>query len=165
MKRVILISCWVILFAAMLFSSVAAESEATLKLHAVVHKDVEVINEQGEKTSKQVEALNVIPGDEVIYTIYYSHIGNEPAENVFITNPIPEQLVYQDGTALGGNTVITFSVDGGQTFNTPENLKVKNTEGKMIQAKPTDYTHIRWTMAKSVLPKDEGFVSFRALLE
>ena len=113
---------------------------------------MEVTNEKGEKELKRVQAAKVVPGEEVIFTVYYSNAGQETAENVFITNPIPKHMLYRAGTASGVGSVITFSVDGGKNYNVPDKLKILDNQGKERPAKPTEYTHIRWTFQKELPP-------------
>jgi hypothetical protein len=74
-------------------------------------------------------------------------------------------MLYKDGSAGGEGTVITFSVDDGKTYDVPGNLKVLDADGKERSAVASDYTHIRWTLEKSVSPEAVGYVSFRAILE
>jgi len=164
MKRIILVSFAALLIMAS-FANAQNQPKAQIKLQAVVEKDIEIVNEQGEKEIQRVEAAKVVPGDEVIYTINYSHVGNEAAENVLITNPIPEHMVYVNESADGENCEITFSIDGGNTFNSSINLFVINAEGNSIAATAVDYTHVRWMIVDRIMPGHKGSVSFKAQLK
>ena len=139
--------------------------EGNIVLKAVAEIEIEEFNEEGMKVLKRVPAAKVVPGDEVIYSILYTHVGKAPAEKVMITNPIPEHMRYKEGSASGENTRITFSVDSGKTYDIPENLKIVGADGKERPAKPSEYTHIRWILQKALPPATEGQVSFRAILE
>ena len=110
-------------------------------------------------------AVKVIPGEEVIYTIYYTNIGQKMTNNVAITNPIPEHLRYKESSAAGVGALIVFSVDGGKTFATPDNLKVQDAAGKEFPAIASDYTHIRWVLQSALPSNAQGQVSFRTILE
>jgi uncharacterized repeat protein (TIGR01451 family) len=134
-------------------------------LKAVAEMEVEVINDDGQKEVKRVPAAKVVPGDVVIYTIYYTNNGAEAAENFVITNPVPEHMVYLASSAEGDNSEITFSVDGGNSYDVPGNLNIADPEGKPKAAKVSDYTHIRWAMIKPVAPEKTGHVNFKAQLE
>ena len=164
MKRVIIFVVCMVIFSSALVMA-AGENKNQIKLQAFVEKDIQIVNEAGDTVIERIEASKVIPGDEVIYSIKYEHVGNEPAENVVIVNPIPEHLQYTAGTAIGENTVVAYSIDGGKTFNTPENLKTTDLEGNMVVATPAIYTHIRWTVNTVVNPSESGLVSFRAKLQ
>ena len=165
MKRITVMSIF-ILFAAFAGSGSAwAQQKGSIELTAVAEIEVEEFNKEGKKEIKRVPAAKLFPGDEVIYTVYYTNVGQEPAEKVVITNPIPQHMVYKDGSASGEGTVITFSVDSGKTYDVPENLTLLDADGKERRAKASEYTHIRWTLQKSLLQGAKGHASFRAKLE
>jgi len=142
-----------------------AQDGRHLDLSSTVEKETVVVNDRGEEEVVVMPADTVLPGDTVILTTKYSNVGEEPADNVVITNPVPEQLVFVGGSAQGDGTAITFSADGGQTYDVPERLTVVGGDGRARPAQPAEYTHIRWTVNKSIKPGDEGQVSFRAALK
>ncbi len=142
-----------------------AQEKADIELKAVVESEVTAFDEEGKKIVKRVPATKVIPGGEVIYTITYTHVGKEPAENVVITNPVPEHMRYKENSARGQGTLILFSTDQGKTFATSENLKIRDASGTEYPAQASDYTHIRWILQRSLSVNENGQVSFRAILE
>lgn len=139
------------------------KGEVTLNMAAEV--EVEIVNEDGQTEIQRVPAAKVIPGDVVIYTINYTNNGSEPAENFVITNPIPQHMVYLTKSAECGSVETTFSVDGGNSYDTPGNLTVVNSEGTLAPAKVSDYTHIRWVLNEPVAPHETGQVNFKARLK
>jgi len=145
--------------------SISAQESGKIELTVIAQKQIEVTGENGEKILQLVPADKVVPGDEVIYTITYTNNGDEPAENLAVTNPIPEHMRYVGGSASGEGGVITYSVDNGKEYGLPENLKVKDADGKEVQARPEHYTHIKWAMSEPVAPQASGSVTFRAKLE
>jgi uncharacterized repeat protein (TIGR01451 family) len=165
MKRIETVALALLLLAFVGAGVVRAQEERSIELTMVAEQEVTVINEEGEEEVKRVPAARVVPGDEVIYTIYYRNLGEQTADNVVITNPVPEHMMYKDGSAGGEGTSITFSVDGGKIYDVPANLKVRDAEGKENPAKAADYTHIRWILNESLPPEAQGIVSFRAILE
>jgi len=144
---------------------VQAQEGRHLELKSTVEKETVTVNARGEEEIVVMPADTVLPGDTVILTTRYSNVGDEAADKVVITNPVPEQLVYVGGSAKGEGTDITFSVNGGQTYEVPERLTVVGEDGRARPAQPADYTHIRWTVNKSIIPGNEGQVSFRAALK
>jgi hypothetical protein len=74
-------------------------------------------------------------------------------------------MVYQGGSARGANTTITYSVDGGKQYATPDKLTVKTPDGKVRPALASDYTHIRWTYKGDLGVGKSGEVSFRAVIK
>ena len=55
-------------------------------------------------------------------------------------------MEYLGGSAAGKGTVVTFSIDGGKTFDAPDKLFIKGKDGKSRPAEPKEYTHIRWAL-------------------
>jgi len=142
----------------------SAVEKKGIELKSTAEVDILVKNDKGEKEIVRVAAAdtNVTPGDTVIFTTHYQHHGEKPATNVVINNPMPEHMLYLDGTAEGKGTRIEFSVDQGQTFATADKLKIKNAEGKEQPASAADYTHIRWTIIGALQNGAKGSVSFKA---
>lgn len=142
-----------------------AQEQGSIRLTSTALKEVERVDADSTVTIERVPAATVVPGDVVIYVIEYENIGDENADNVFITNPIPEYMFYKEATARGEGTDITFSVDGGQSFDIPANLRVEAEDGTTRAAAGTDYTHIRWTLRNPLAPGATGTVEFRAQLQ
>jgi len=145
--------------------SASAQQQGTIELQTTAEKLVKVEKEDGEVEVRQVPAQKVIPGEEVIYTIRASNVGQENAEAVTITDPIPEHMKYTEGSAGGEGATITFSVDGGKTYAGPASLTVTDDSGEERPAKPSDYTHIRWVFDGVIEPGSSRFVQFRARLQ
>lgn len=148
----------------LLLLSVPAMAAGGIELKAVAEVEVTVKNAKGEPELQRVEAstVNVAPGDAVIFSTAYENLGDQPATDVVITNPMPEHMLYLDGSAEGQGTRIELSVDNGKTFAPEGQLKVKDAEGKERPATAADYTHIRWTIEGALPPAAKGSVSFRA---
>jgi len=147
------------------FCPAFAQEAGHIELKCLAESEIEVVNEKGEKEILRVKAAKVVPGDEVIYTIYYTAIGQEPVNDIVINNPVPEHMVYKEGSALGDCAEIKFSIDEGKSFDSPENLKVKDAEGNEHPAVAKEYTNIRWMLKHVVKPGQTGQVCFRARLE
>lgn len=148
----------------LVFASVAqAQEKGHLNVRTVVQKEEITINDAGEPEARLVEPDTVIPGDSVIYTITFSNVSDEPADNVVIVNPVPENLTYIDGSAFGPGTVIEFSVDGGQNYAAAAELRVPENGGTR-SATAEDYTHVRWVMQNELAAGSQGVASFRATL-
>ncbi|MFH1313719.1 MAG: hypothetical protein ABIJ00_10915 [Candidatus Eisenbacteria bacterium] len=145
--------------------AIGADPERSIELKTTAQIEMEVINKEGKKEIQRVEATKVVPGDEVLYTIHYANVGDDVAERVVITDAIPDHMIYTDGSASGGGTTVTFSVDSGRTYDVATNLKVAEADGKQRQANASDYTHICWTFEDTLLPSTAGYVAFRAKLQ
>jgi len=136
-----------------------------IQLRSVAEVEKAVVNEEGKKEVKRLPAEKVLPGSEVIFTTYYQNIGKEIIENAVITNPVPEHMLYSEGSALGAGTRIAFSVDNGQSYDIPARLFIFDATGRKFPARVQDYTHIRWTFDKPLPSGAKGEVSFRAILK
>jgi len=165
MKRLLFIVLSILLSVSFSAGALWAQQKGSIELKAVAEQEKEVINDKGEKELTRVPAARVVPGDEVIYTINFTNMSEEPADNVVITNPVPEHMVYREGSASGSDTIITYCVDNGKTYDLPGKLTIVGADGKKRPAKGSEYTHIRWTLQKSLIPGKKGHVSFRAQLE
>jgi uncharacterized repeat protein (TIGR01451 family) len=135
---------------------------AQIEVTAVAEVEVSQTNELGEKTVKRTAATSVVPGTEVIYTITAKNTGTEVADNIVVTNPVPKHTVYVDGSAFGPDAVITFSADGGKTYDSARKLMVTGTDGKPRPATAADYSHVRWILQFNLNPGQEADVWYRA---
>jgi len=144
-------------------SANAAAQQDALEVRTTVQKQERTIAADGSETTRLVPAEKVVPGDEVVYTVSFVNVGDAPAENVVVTNPLPAELSYVDGSAAGPGSNVEFSVDGGASFAPAAELVVEDESGTR-PAVPDDFTHIRWVMSRSLAPGDERTARFRARL-
>lgn len=138
--------------------------QGSIELTSIAEVEVKAVSPLGKVEVKREDAAKakVVPGDVVIYSTHYRHIGKDPAEKAVIINPVPEHTLYVDGSAEGKGTKMEFSVDNGKKYGSPKTLMVKGKGGKTRPAAPADYTHIRWTFEKPLKPGAKGGVSFKA---
>jgi uncharacterized repeat protein (TIGR01451 family) len=140
-----------------------AQEQGHLNVQTVVQKEEITVTDSGETQRTLVPADTVVPGDDVVYTITFTNISDQPAENIVITNPISESLTYVQDSAFGPGTVIEFSVDNGKSFAPPEKLLVgTNEEARPAQAE--DFTHVRWTLQNELKAGAQGMARFKAKL-
>ena len=142
------ISSWTIGFALVGFLA-SANAFAALEITNEAQKE-EAYVENGEQKTRLVGTELVIPGDQIIYTIWYENTGDQPADNVVINDTIPPEMTYQNGTAFGSGADIVFSADGGQSFGNPADLVAIGEDGTARPATASDYTHIRFSLRNSV---------------
>ena len=138
-------------------SAYAAGVEFTNKAEV----DITTIKD-GKKEVSRIPAKKVAPDGEVIYTTTFKNTIDKPISNIMVTNPIPANMIYSADSATGANTVITFSVDGGKTYNKPENLKIIGAEGKERPALAADYNAIRWAYKGNLDAGKSGAAIFKA---
>lgn len=148
-----------------LLTAAWAQAQGHIQLKSVAEVEQETLNAAGQKEIQRQPADKVVPGTQVLFTTYYENISKEVAEKTVITNPIPEHMLYSENSAQGAGTRITFSIDGGKTYDTPAKLFVVDSAGRKFPARIQDYTHIRWTFENLLPSGAKGAVSFRAILE
>jgi uncharacterized repeat protein (TIGR01451 family) len=157
---------WVLVLAIAAFANRAiAADPGCIVLQNVAELEQTVTDATGVKTVKLVPAVKVVPGDTVIYTVKFRNRCDKPADNVSVDNPVPEHMQYVAGSAIGPNTDITFSIDGGYNFAKAEALRKKDSDGTERAARASEYTNIRWVMRHPLVAGAEGFARFRAVLE
>jgi uncharacterized repeat protein (TIGR01451 family) len=146
------------------FLAFTAAAQSHINVQTTVQKEEVFLNDTGEEEKRLVPAEKVLPGETVYYTITFTNTSDEVADNVVVTNPIAEELMYLDGSAFGPGMDIVFSVDGGETFATADELNVtENGETRTAEAK--DFTHVRWVMQNDLAAGAQGTARFAAVLE
>jgi len=120
---------------------------------------------QGHETTKLVPADRVVPGDRVFYTLEVRNTGAATIAAPTVTYPIPDHMQYIADSAVGPATEVSFSVDGGRSFDIAEDLKIRTAEGTLRAAIAADYTHIRWQFKRHLKGNAVAFVRFRALVK
>ncbi|MGD0502236.1 MAG: hypothetical protein ABSD02_05810 [Steroidobacteraceae bacterium] len=134
-----------------------------LSIRAIAEVEVSALNGERE-TVKLARADRVVPGDQVIYTLEIRNKGAMSLPPPTVDYPIPEHMRYLDDTAAGPGADISYSIDGGHTFDRPENLKVIGPDGQKHPATAADYTHIRWQLRHILKGKSVAFARFRAVV-
>lgn len=145
-------------------SAHAAPAEpGTIKVQSLAEQEVEVKLPSGKTEKQRQPVAKAVPGSEVIYTTRFTNQGKQPAGNIAITNPVPDNTAYVGGSAFGANTAITYSLDG-KTYATPDKLTATTPEGPR-PALPAEYTHIRWTYQGDLPVGKTAEVGFRVQIK
>ncbi|MFK8016164.1 MAG: hypothetical protein AB8G17_12080 [Gammaproteobacteria bacterium] len=138
---------------------------APISVQTVAELEQRFVDASGEAQTRLVPADAVVPGDQVIYTVTFTNNGDEPAQQIVITDPVPAQMRYVDGSAFGPGTDITFSIDGGESFAVADQLVVTDAQGRERPARASDFTHIRWGFRHVLAPGERGYARFKAVLD
>jgi uncharacterized repeat protein (TIGR01451 family) len=142
-----------------------AQGQGQIQLRTVIEMEVETVNAAGQKESYRIPVDTAEPGSHLIYSIHYKNAGSEQAVDAVITTPVPVKIIYQEGSAQGAGAAVTFSIDGGRTYRSPDQLFRTDASGRKFPAQPGDYSHIRWTFENPLAPGATGMVSYRAILK
>ena len=146
-----------------LTASGQATSEA-LVVKAVAEVETRTVQD-GHDTIKLAPADRVVPGDQVIYTLEIRNSGRAAVHDPIVTYAVPSHMMYLADSATGPGAEVRYSVDGGRSFDRPENLRVSDAEGRSRPAKPDEYTHIRWRLKNALKSKSVAFARFRAVVK
>jgi uncharacterized repeat protein (TIGR01451 family) len=112
-----------------------------------------------------VPADRVVPGDEVFYTLEIRNTGSRALPPPTVDFAIPEHMRYIANSAVGAGAEVSYSVDGGNSFDRPENLSVVPVGGDPRLATAADYTHIRWRLKHALQAKAMALARFRAVVQ
>jgi len=144
-----------------------AVADPNIQLAMTVAKEV-LIEENGQNVTQWVEAEDIEPGEKLKYTVTYVNVGDEPATEVRIENPIPELTVYVDDTASGDGSNIVFSADGGESYSARGEVTYEVAVfGGGTDRRPANadrFTNIRW-LIEQVPPGNTGEVSFQVIVQ
>lgn len=142
-----------------------ASEGARLELATRVEKivAVDVVGADAPRT-QLVPAGVASPGEEVIVTVSFANVSGQALDGVRITQPIPSNMRYVDGSAIGPGSEVLYSVDGGASYGQANELKVIAADGTRRAATADDYTHIRWLLKAPLAAGARGFARFRAIV-
>ncbi|MDE2349902.1 MAG: DUF11 domain-containing protein [Gammaproteobacteria bacterium] len=149
------------LVAAALAGAAGAQPQIDVRTTAQVLRQLRI---DGKPRVTLVPADRVVAGDPVVYTLAVRNVGAAPAAAVVVTTPIPPRMRYLAGSAAGPGARVSFSVDGGRTYDAPAKLTVLGRDGKPRAADAADYTNIRWLLQDQLQAGSVAFVRFRAVL-
>jgi len=147
------------------FGAAGADAAGSLELTTTAEVEIVAENADGSVSVSRESARKVVPGDEVVYTMHYRNTADDPAEDVTITNPIPEHMLLMRTGMLTPDVSLSFSVDGGRSFGALAELKVVGKDGYEHPATAADCTHLRWTFRRPLAPGETGQVDYVAQLQ
>jgi uncharacterized repeat protein (TIGR01451 family) len=140
-----------------------AASEA-IAVKAIAEVETRV-SRNGRDAIKLAPADRLVPGDQVIYTLEIRNLGSATLPPLSVPYAIPDHMRYIADSAVGPGAEVSYSIDGGRTFDRPENLKVAAPAGGLRPATAADYTHIRWQLKHSLKGNSVAFARFRAIVK
>ncbi|HUX72880.1 MAG TPA: hypothetical protein VMV25_03160 [Steroidobacteraceae bacterium] len=118
----------------------------------------------GRPVLRLLPANRVVAGDLVVYTLEVRNAGTAVASAVAFSSPIPRHLRYLANSAVGPGAELSFSVDGGQSYDAPAQLTVLGADGKPRPADAADYTNIRWVLKDPLQPGSVAYARYLAML-
>jgi uncharacterized repeat protein (TIGR01451 family) len=159
-RRLFCAACLLIALGSLPPSMAQSPADAlTVKAIAEVEK---VSQENGREIQKLLPADRVVSGDAVVYTLEVRNSGPTTLRRPVVTYAVPEHMIYIADSAVGPGTDVSYSIDNGRSFDSPESLKINEPNGEWRLAKAADYTHIRWQLNHALKANSVAFVRFRA---
>lgn len=143
---------------------VASLVNANVSISSASYQEQTKMMENGEKMTSWVKASKVIPGTVIRYVNALENSANETANQLVVSNPIPENMEYLANSATcQTGCSLDYSVDGGKSYDKAENLYVGFAEERHL-ARASEYTNIRWTI-DSLLATSQSAVEYKARLK
>ena len=141
-----------------------AGTDKTIAVKAIAEVETR-ISRNGRDIIQLAPADLVVPGDQVIYTLEIRNTGAAAVLAPSVRYPIPKHMRYIAESAVGPGADVSYSVDGGRSFDRPENLQVAGPGGQLRPAAAADYTDIRWQLKHSLKGNSVAFARFRAVVK
>jgi uncharacterized repeat protein (TIGR01451 family) len=116
----------------------------------------------GREVYRYVPASLLAQGQVVYYTLRITNPTAVFARNVAVVQAVPANTTYIADSASGPGAAVSFSVDGGRTFASAQDLTI-NVEGTTQPAQARQYTHIRWQLRNPLAPGATALARFRAV--
>jgi uncharacterized repeat protein (TIGR01451 family) len=146
------------LLALTLSSSAFAANEVALQSAVFVEKMV--ADTDGRSRAILQEPRVVVPGDKLVFVLSYHNLGHAPASNFVVTNPMPGAVAFQ----AASDQTAQVSVDGGRNWGAISQLRIKEQDGTVRNARPEDVTHVRWALKGAIPVGAQGKLSFRGIV-
>jgi uncharacterized repeat protein (TIGR01451 family) len=151
-----------LLFTILLATVADGQAESSsIAVKAIAEVESQTVR-NGREISKLAPADRVVSGDWVIYTLEVRNTASTTVRAPTVIYPVPEHMSYVAESAVGPATEVSYSVDGGRSFDVAENLKIQDADGQLRPADAADYTHIRWQLKNKLKGNSVAFVRFRA---
>ena len=147
-----------------LFLGLSIMAQAEVNIHSASYQQQVEVSASGEKVEKWVKATKVVPGSIIRYVNVLNNSGSIKATKLVINNPIPKNMEYVLESASCETTCsLSYSVDGGKTYNKEENLYVGQGEERHL-AKASEYTDVRWVL-ENLSANSKSNVEYQARLK
>ncbi|PHR16946.1 MAG: hypothetical protein COA41_14365 [Sphingopyxis sp.] len=149
------------LFALSLALPGAAMAANNVSLSSDVYVERKVAKPNGTTALILEEPTTVTAGDKLVFVVKYKNVGNAPASDFSVTNPLPKTVVF-NGTADGTELV---SVDGGKSWGPLGALTYVGSNGNIRPALMTDVTHVKWRFNRTLSAGSGGKLVFRGTVK
>lgn len=140
--------------------SAAAVAEVTLETS--VRKVETTLDGSGQVRRELLATDDVVPGEELRYTIRFTNDSTTPvdAERIVITNPIPDGTRYVADSAGGDGTLVEYSGNGEAFHSSQAGATAAAESGPDADDGDSRVHSLRWTYQRELDPGESGEVYF-----
>ena len=156
--KISILKCCAIIAAFAVPGIAVAANNVTLSSDVFVERKIE--KSDGKTAIVLEQPKTVLPGDNLVFVVKYKNVGNAPATDFSVTNPLPEAVTF-NGTSDGNEIV---SVDGGKNWGPLSALTFKRKNGEVRPALLSDVTHIKWKFNRSLLKNKEYLIKINEVI-
>jgi len=150
--------------AAMLAATAALASTPRVQVEVRVEREIVRADASGRKVVERKPVDVARPGDVLVYTLQARNVGDGPAVDARLEDPIPQGTVLVIDSLEHGAAVPSASLDGGATWQSfPATVETHGEDGRVerVPAPPESYTHLRWTLPGALGPGEGKDVRFK----
>ena len=142
------------------------EGKPNLSVQVEVAREVETLALDGTPSVTLEPAREAGRGDVLVYTLRYHNLGDAPARQAVLTDPVPEGTVLVRDSVGGEGMEITFSRDG-RTYGAWPREQRRNPDGTStwVDAPASAVKHVRWKLAHAVPPGGSGSATFKVIVQ
>jgi uncharacterized repeat protein (TIGR01451 family) len=144
---------------------VTAQDKEEVQTELIAEVRVETVDAANRRVVRFIPATVLSQGEVVYYTLRIRNPSSQYLRDVVVTQRIPANTAYVQGSAAAPGADVSFSIDSGLTFAPSEELQTIDTSGKAQTAPPEEYTHIRWRMRNALAPGAVALARFRAVFQ
>ena len=103
-------------------------------------------------------------GERTRFHLSFTNEGAEPARNIVLLMPVPQDVDVLNGTATETRAEVSYSIDGGLTFVTPDRLLGRSISQEE-EVRLSNVTTVRWELTRPVAPGASGALSYEGVFQ
>lgn len=142
----------------------AAAGAPRVEIAVQVEREIVRTDRAGKRIVEHTSVEVVNPGDVLRYTLKATNVGDGPALQARVEDPLPTGTELILDSLDHDRATASASIDGGKTWQSfPAQIERKSAGGKVesVPASADLYTHLRWTLADPLGPGESRDVRFK----
>jgi len=137
-------------------------------VNIAVEREVTKTDADGQQVQYREPVDTAFPGDVLVYTLRAENVGNGPAVNTRLEDPIPQGTVLIPNSVLLDGAEVLASLDDGSSWQPfPVRIDHAGDDGarEKVPAPAEAYTNLRWVLAGNLDPGEHREVSFKVRIQ